>query len=74
MLARANIAIHVRLKGEMSEACLGLGPNGWAYVASLIQQGRATGVNVYIDEPYPQIAEAAPIVSTSTFSLSSLFK
>jgi hypothetical protein len=74
ILARANIAIHVRLKGEMSEACLGLGPNGWAYVASLIQQGRATGVNVYIDEPYPQIAEAAPIVGTSTFSLSSLFK
>jgi hypothetical protein len=74
ILARANIAIHVRLKGEMSEACLGLGPNGWAYVASLIQQGRATGVNVYIDEPYPKIAEAAPIVGTSTFSLSSLFK
>ena len=60
ILARGNIAIHVRLKGEMSEACLGLGPNGWAYVSSLIKEGRATGVNVYIDEPYPQIAESAP--------------
>ena len=38
ILARGNIAIHVRLKGEMSEACLGLGPNGWAYVASLIKR------------------------------------
>lgn len=74
ILARGNIAIHVRLKGEMSEACLGLGPNGWAYVSSLIQEGRATGVNVYIDEPHPQIAEAAPVVRASTFSLSSLFK
>ena len=63
ILARGNIAIHVRLKGEMSEACLGLGPNGWAYVASLIKDGRATGVNVYIDEPYPQIAERAPVVT-----------
>ena len=58
----------------MSEACLGLGPKGWAYVASLIQEGRATGVNVYVDEPYPRIAEAAPIVSASSFSLSSLLK
>jgi hypothetical protein len=74
ILARGNIAIHVRLKGEMSEACLGLGPNGWAYVASLIKEGRATGVNVYIDEPYPQIAESPPIVRVSSFSLSSLFK
>jgi hypothetical protein len=74
ILARGNIAIHVRLKGEMSEACLGLGPNGWAYVASLIKDGRATGVNVYIDEPYPQIAETPPIVRVSSFSLSSLFK
>jgi hypothetical protein len=74
ILARGNIAIHVRLKGEMSEACLGLEPNGWAYVASLIRDGRATGLNVYIDEPYPQIAEAAPVVRGSTFSLSSLFK
>jgi hypothetical protein len=74
ILSRGNIAIHVRLKGEMSEACLGLGPNGWAYVSSLIQQGRATGVNVYIDEPYPQVAEAAPIVRASTFSLTSLFQ
>ena len=74
ILARRNIAVHVRLKGEMSEACLGLGPKGWAHVSSLIQQGRATGLNVYIDEPYPQIAEAAPIVRTSTFSLSSVFK
>jgi hypothetical protein len=74
ILARGNIAIHVRLKGEMSEACLGLGPDGWAYISSLIKEGRATGVNVYIDEPHPQIAEKAPIVSASTFSLSSLFK
>ena len=74
MLARGNIAIHVRLKGEMSEACLGLGPDGWAYVSTLIQDGRATGVNVYIDEPYPQIAEAPPVVRASSFSLSSLFK
>lgn len=74
ILKRGNIAIHVRLKGEMSEACLGLGPNGWAYVASLIKDGRATGVNVYIDEPYPQIAERAPVVTASSFSLSSLFK
>lgn len=72
--ARSNIAIHVRLKGEMSEACIGLEPNGWAYVASLIKEGRATGLNVYIDEPYPQIAEAAPVVKVSSFSLSSLFK
>src|SRR5262249_5111314 len=74
MLARGNIAIHVRLKGEMSEACLGLGPNGWAYVASLIKDGRALGVNVFIDEPYPQLAETPPIVPVSSFSLSSLFK
>ena len=74
ILARGNIAIHVRLKGEMSEACLGLGPNGWAYVASLIKDGRASGVNVYIDEPYPQVAETPPIVRVSSFSLSSLFK
>jgi hypothetical protein len=74
MLARGNIAIHVRLKGEMSEACLGLEPNAWAYVSRLIEDGRATGVNVYIDEPYPQIAEEPPIVRVSSFSLSSLFK
>jgi hypothetical protein len=74
ILARGNIAIHVRLKGEMSEACLGLGANGWAYISSLIQEGRVTGVSVYIDEPHPQIAEAAPIVRVSSFSLSSLFK
>jgi hypothetical protein len=74
ILARGSIAIHVRLKGEMSEACLGLGPNGWAYVASLVKDGRATGVNVYIDEPYPRIAEAPPVVKVSSFSLSSLFK
>lgn len=72
--ARGNIAIHVRLKGEMSEACLGLGPNGWAYVSALIKAGRATGVNVYIDEPYPQIAERPPVVTVSNFSLTSLFK
>jgi hypothetical protein len=74
ILARGNIAIHVRLKGEMSEACLGLGPNGWDYVSRLIKEGRATGVNVYIDEPYPQIAERPPVVRASAFSLSSLFK
>jgi hypothetical protein len=72
--ARGNIAIHVRLKGEMSEACLALEPNGWAYVSSLIKEGRATGVNVYIDEPHPQIAESPPVVRASSFSLSSLFK
>jgi len=74
ILARGNIAIHVRLKGEMSEACLGLEPNGWEYVSSLVKDGRATGLSVYVDEPYPQIAEKAPIVSASSFSLSSLFK
>jgi hypothetical protein len=74
ILARGNIAIHVRLKGEMSEACLGLEPNGWNYVSSLIKDGRATGLTVHIDEMHPQIAEKAPIVSASTFSLSSLFK
>jgi hypothetical protein len=74
ILARGNIAIHVRLKGEMSEACLGLGPNGWDYVSALIKEGRAAGVNVYIDEPHPQIAESAPVVRASSFSLSSLFK
>ncbi len=74
ILARGNIAIHVRLKGEMSEACLGLGANGWAHVAALIKDGRATGVNAYIDEPYPQIAESPPVIKASSFSLSSLFK
>jgi hypothetical protein len=74
ILARGNIAIHVRLKGEMSEACIGLEPKGWAYVASLIKETRATGINVYIDEPYPQIAENPPVVVASSFSLTSLFK
>lgn len=74
ILARGNIAIHVRLKGEMSEACLGLGPNGWAHVSALIKDGRATGVNAYIDEPFPQIAESPPVIKASSFSLSSLFK
>jgi hypothetical protein len=74
ILARGNIAIHMRLKGEMSEACIGLEPNGWAYVASLIKEVRATGVNVYIDEPYPQVAESPPVVIASSFSLTSLFK
>jgi len=74
ILARGNIAIHMRLKGEMSEACIGMEPKGWAYVASLIKDGRATGVNVYIDEPHPQIAEAPPVVEGSSFSLTSLFK
>jgi hypothetical protein len=74
ILARRNIAIHVRLKGEMSEACIGLEPKGWAYVSTLIKDMRATGVNVYIDEPYPQIAEAPPVIVASSFSLTSLFK
>jgi hypothetical protein len=74
ILKRSNIAIHVRLKGEMSEACLGLEPKGWAYVSALISEGRATGVDVHIDEPYSQIAEAPPVVTGSSFSLSSLFK
>ena len=74
MLARGNIAIHVRLKGEMSEACLALEPKGWTYVSSLISEGRATGVNVYLEEPYPQLAEAPPVVRASSFSLSALFK
>lgn len=71
---RGNIAIHVRLKGEMSEACIGLEPKGWAYVASLIKDGRATALTVYIDEPHPQIAEAPPVIVASSFSLTSLFK
>lgn len=74
ILARGNIAIHVRLKGEMSEACLGMEPKGWTYVASLIKEGRATGVNVYIDEPHPQVAENPPVIIASSFSLTSLFK
>lgn len=73
ILKRGNIAIHVRLKGEMSEACIGLEPKGWAYVSSLIKQGRATGLHVYIDEPHPQIAGNPPIAVASTFSLTSLF-
>ena len=73
IMSRGNIAIHVRLKGEMSEACLGLEPKGWTYVSSLIKDGRATGVNVYIDEPHPQLAEAPPVVTASSFSLTSLF-
>jgi hypothetical protein len=74
ILARGNIAIHVRLKGEMSEACIGLEPKGWAYVASLIKEGRAAGLHVHIDEPHPQIAEAPPVIVASSFSLTSLFK
>ena len=74
ILARRNIAIHVRLKGEMSEACIGLEPNGWAYVSTLIKDMRATSLNVFIDEPYPQIAEPPPVIVASSFSLTSLFK
>jgi hypothetical protein len=74
ILARGNIAMHVRLKGEMSEACIGLEPKGWAYVASLIKDMRASGLTVYIDEPYPTIAENPPLVAGSSFSLTSLFK
>ena len=74
ILKRGNIAFHVRLKGEMSSACIGLEPKSWAYVASLIKDVRATGVNVYLEEPHPQIAEAPPLVEGSSFSLTSLFK
>lgn len=74
ILRRGNIAIHMRLKGEMSEACIGLEPKGWSYVASLVKNGRATGVNVYLDEPYPQVAEAPPLIEGSSFSLTSLFQ
>lgn len=74
ILKRGNIAIHVRLKGEMSEACIGLEPKGWSYVASLIKDGRATGLDVHVDEPYPQVAEAPPVIVASSFSLTSLFK
>ena len=73
ILRRGNIAIHVRLKGEMSEACIGLEPKGWAYVSSLIKEGRATGLHVYIDELHPQVAGNPPIVVASSFSLTSLF-
>ena len=58
----------------MSEACIGLEPKSWAYVAALIKDGRATSLNVHIDEPYPQLAEKPPVIVKSTFSLSSLFK
>lgn len=74
ILARRNIAIHVRLKGEMSEACIGLEPNAWAYVSTLIKDMRATDLSVYIDEPYPQLAEPPPVIVASSFSLTSLFK
>lgn len=74
ILARGNIAIHLRLKGEMSEACIGLEPKGWAYIAGLIKSGRASGLNVYIDEPHPQLAGKPPVIAGSSFSLSSLFK
>ena len=74
ILARGNIAIHVRLKGEMSEACIGLEPKGWSYVAGLIKDGRATSLNVCIDEPFTQVAEKPPVVVKSSFSLSSLFR
>lgn len=74
ILARGNIAIHMRLKGEMSEACIGMEPKGWAHIASLIKEGRATGLNAYIDDPYPQVAGAPPIIEGSSFSLTSLFK
>jgi hypothetical protein len=29
---------------------------------------------VYLEEPYPQLAEAPPVVRASSFSLSALFK
>lgn len=74
ILARGNIAIHLRLKGEMSEACIGLEPKAWGYVAELIKAGRATSLDVHIDEPHPQLAGKPPIIAKSSFSLSSLFK
>lgn len=74
ILQRGNIAIHVRLKGEMSEACIGMEPKGWAHIATLIKEGRATGLNAYIEDPYPQVAGAPPIIEGSSFSLTSLFK
>lgn len=74
ILARGNIAMHVRLKGEMSEACIGMEPKGWAHIATLIKEGRATGLNAYIDDPYPQVAGKPPIIEGSSFSLTSLFK
>ncbi len=74
ILARGNIAIHMRLKGEMSEACIGLEPKSWAYIAGLIKDGRAASLDVYIDEPHPQLAGKPPVIAKSSFSLSSLFK
>jgi len=74
ILKRGNIAIHARYKGEMSEACIGLEPKGWAYVAKLVKDGRATGVNAYLEDPYPKIAGNPPVVAGSSFSLTSLFK
>lgn len=74
ILARGNIAIHMRLKGEMSEACIGLEPRSWAYIAGLIKDGRATSLDVFIDEPHPQLAGKPPVIAKSSFSLSSLFK
>ena len=74
ILQRGNIAIHVRLKGEMSEACIGMEPKGWAHIATLIKEGRATGLNAYIEDPYPQVAGTPPIIEGSSFSLTSLFK
>ena len=41
----------------------------WLYHANT-----AFDVNVYIDEPHPQVAEAPPVVEGSSFSLTSLFK
>jgi hypothetical protein len=35
----------------------GIAARDWAYLAALIEEARAMGVNVSIDEPYPQIAE-----------------
>ena len=74
ILARGNIAIHMRLKGEMSEACIGLEPKSWVYIAGLIKDGRATSLDVHIDDPNPQLAEKPPVIAKSSFSLSSLFK
>lgn len=74
ILARGNIAIHLRLKGEMSEACIGLEPKSWNYIAGLIKDGRATSLDVYIDDPHPQLAQKLPVITKSSFSISSLFK
>ncbi len=62
---RGNIAIRSGFKGEMSEACIGLEPKAGPTWRRSIKEGRATPLNAFIDEPYPQVAEAPPIVVAS---------